>query len=262
MEPKGGRPMSSSEAPSLENQSIIVTGAAAGLGLAAGELLAKRGAAVTLVDLNTAKVEAEAKRMADAGLNVDAQVVDLTDRDEVQGLMDGVAQRYGRIDGLVNLAALYQPCEISEMSVEFWHRIVQSSLDSTFFTCQAALPHMTKAGYGRIVNTSSGVVLMGGAGWGAYCAAKAGVIGFTRVLAREAGPAGITANVIMPGLIATEHALETLDEQAIQVTTAMQCVPRLGEPDDIAHPIAFLLSREAGFISGQTINVGGGMNYL
>lgn len=254
--------MSAAQRRALKGQSIIVTGAAAGLGLATAELLAQLGVDVTMVDLNAERLNAEADRLAGAGHSVRARAVDLTDRAQVQDLVDGVASESGGIDGLVNLAALYQPCAIADMTVEFWHRIIHSSLDSTFFTCQAALPYMSKAGYGRIVNTASGVVLMGGAGWGAYCAAKAGVIGFTRVLAREAGPSGITANVVMPGLIATEHAMEALDDAAIEGLLAVQSIQRLGEPADIAHTVAFLLSSEAGFISGQTVNVGGGVNYV
>jgi NAD(P)-dependent dehydrogenase (short-subunit alcohol dehydrogenase family) len=254
--------MSAAAGSTMEGRVVVVTGAATGLGLASAEVLAHRGATVTLVDLNGERVAAEANRLAGEGTLAEAQAVDLTDHEEVSRLIDGVVDRHGRIDGLVNLAALYQPCPIDQMSVDFWHKIIQSSLDTTFFTCQAALPHMTKAGYGRIVNTASGVVLMGGAGWGAYCAGKAGVIGFTRVLAREAGPAGVTANVIMPGLIGTEHALETLDKAEIDASIAMQSVQRLGEPVDIATAIAFLISDEAGFISGQTVNVGGGINYL
>lgn len=254
--------MSKSADSAVQGRVVVVTGAATGLGLATAELLAHRGAVVTLVDVNGERLSAEASRLAGEGAAAEACVVDLTDQRRVVELIDGVVDRHGRIDGLVNLAALYQPCPIEEMSIDFWHKIIHSSLDSTFFTCQAVLPHMRKAGYGRIVNTSSGVVLMGGAGWGAYCAAKAGVIGFTRVLAREAGPAGITANVIMPGLIGTERALATLDKAEIDASVAMQSVQRLGEPVDIATAVAFLVGEESGFISGQTVNVGGGINYV
>lgn len=254
--------MSESAGSTVQGRVVVVTGAATGLGLSTAELLAQRGALVTLVDLDADRVTAEASRLAGEGAAAEAAVVDLTDQGQVGDLIAGVVSRHGRIDGLVNLAALYQPCPIEEMSVEFWHKIIQSSLDSTFFTCQAVLPHMRKRGYGRIVNTASGVVLMGGAGWGAYCAAKAGVIGFTRVLAREAGPAGITANVIMPGLIGTEQALKTLDKAEIEASIAMQSVQRLGVPIDIAMAIAFLVSEDSAFISGQTVNVGGGINYV
>ena len=248
--------------PAMAGKVVVVTGAAAGLGLATAEHLGQLGAAVVLVDMNAEGVKAEAARLAADGATVEAQVVDLTNYEQVETLIDGVVERHGRIDGLVNLAALYKQCPLEEMSPEFWHRIITSSLDSTFFTCQVAVRHMRAAGYGRIVNTASAALLMGGIGWGAYCAAKGGVIGFTRVLAREVGPDGITANVIMPGMIKTEHAFATLSQAEIDGTIAMQGVKRLGVPEDIATTIAFLVGDGSSFITGQTINVGGGMNYL
>jgi 3-oxoacyl-[acyl-carrier protein] reductase len=240
-----------------------VTGAANGLGLATAELLLDRGATVALVDLDRERVEREAARLAAAGAPAHGFAADLTDLEQAGEMVDAVIDRYGRIDILVNLAGIYPAFPtFAETTPEFWRRVIAGSVDTTFCCCKAVLPHMTEAGYGRIVNTSSGVVLTGWAGNAAYTTGKAGIIGFTRVLAREVGPSGITANVIMPGMIATEHALQSMDEVATQAIIAQQSVPRLGEPIDIAHAVAFLVSDDASFITGQTLNVGGGINYV
>jgi 3-oxoacyl-[acyl-carrier protein] reductase len=248
--------------PRFEGHVAIVTGAAQGLGLATAELLAASGAAVALFDLNQERVDAESARLASAGMAVESVAADLTDQDETHKAVSQVLDRHGRVDILVNLAAIYSFCSFEEMTFDYWHRTIAATLDTTFCCCKAVLPHMKAAGYGRIVNTSSGAVLMGAPETAPYTAAKAGIIGFSRVLAREVGPHGITVNVIMPGLIGTEHALESVDDAGRQATIAMQSVPRLGEPADIANAIAFLVSRESGFVTGQTVNVGGGINYI
>jgi 3-oxoacyl-[acyl-carrier protein] reductase len=121
---------------------------------------------------------------------------------------------------------------------------------------------MRAANYGRIVNTSSGAFFLAGEGWAAYTAAKAGVIGFTRVLAREAGPHGITANTVMPGLILTENVEATVTRATMDETVERQCIGRVGRPEDIAHGVGYLVSPCAGFVTGQTLNIGGGINFV
>src|SRR5262249_43996258 len=154
-------------------------------------------------------------------------------------IVEEVIGRHGRIDILANFAGITPLCRFADMTLDFWHRMLASHLDTTFNMCKAVVPHMIENGYGRIVNTSSGTVLMGFAGTAAYTAAKAGIIGFTRVLARELGPDGITANVIMPGLIPTEHA-QTRNDGAREKIVSQQSVPRLGQPIDVASTLAFV----------------------
>jgi NAD(P)-dependent dehydrogenase (short-subunit alcohol dehydrogenase family) len=178
-----------------------------------------------------------------------------------------VLERHHKIEVLVNLAGIYPWASLEETSFDAWREVLGANLDSTFLCCRAVLLHMKARGYGRIVNTSSGTVVIGLGGNSAYVASKGGVIGFSRSIAREAGPHGVTVNVMMPGLIATEHVLRMLGDEAatdafFDETIAQQCVKRRGQPEDIAHGIAYLASREAGFITGQTLYVGGGFGFV
>jgi 3-oxoacyl-[acyl-carrier protein] reductase len=251
----------------FDGQVAVVTGGAQGLGLATAELLAAEGAAVVLVDIDGERAEASAESIRQGGGDADAHAVDLTKEEAVAGLFERLLERRRQLDILVNLAGIYPWGTLEETSLETWHAVLAVNLDGTFLCCRAALPHMKERGYGRIVNVSSGTVVVGLGGLPAYVASKAGVIGLTRSIAREAGPHGVTANVMMPGLIATEHVLTMLDDEAatdafFDETIAQQCVKRRGLPEDIAHGIAFLASREASFVTGHTLYVGGGYGFV
>ncbi len=258
--------MASIEEGRFAGQVAVVTGAAQGLGLATSELLAAEGATVALVDLDGERAEGSARRITQAGGDAHAYRADLTQEKDVATLFASVLKHHRHIDILVNLAGIYPFVSLEETTLDIWRKVLAANLDSTFLCCRAAMPHMKERGYGRIVNTSSGTVVVGLGEVSAYVASKAGVIGFTRTVAREAGPAGVTANVIMPGLIATEHVLTMLDDEPatdafFAETIEQQCVKRRGLPEDIAHGIAYLASREAGFITGQTLYIGGGYGF-
>jgi 3-oxoacyl-[acyl-carrier protein] reductase len=244
-------------------QVAVVTGAAQGIGFTTAELFAREGAAVALVDIDGGKVEAAAARLAETGAETAAHRADLSSEEEVVSTFERIVEAHGQIDVLVNLASIYPWISLEETTMEDWRQILGANLDSTFLCCRAVVPHMKQRGYGRIVNTSSGTVLIGISGLSAYMATKAAVIGFTRAISREAGEHGVTANVIMPGLIATDHVLRMLDDEPatdefFRETLAQQCVKRRGRPEDIAHGIAYLASREASFVTGEVLYVSGG----
>jgi NAD(P)-dependent dehydrogenase (short-subunit alcohol dehydrogenase family) len=245
----------------------LVTGGAAGIGLATARALAQSGATAVIVDIDADKLVA-----ANGDGQFDAVQADVTRESDVTGLIDNVMARHGRIDVLVNLAGVYgaRPM-LEEQTLEGFRALVAANLDSAFLCCQKAVPHMRAAGYGRIVNTASGTFHNPQPGLGGYVAAKGGVIGLTRVLAKELGAEGITVNVIMPGLIATQHVLTMLgDSDQARATVdgffagaiTRQSVKRRGEPDDVAHAILFLADERSGFVTGQTLQVDGGSTFI
>ena len=181
-------------------------------------------------------------------------------------MVGAVLDDHGQIDILVNLAAIYPFALIEEETLAGWKRMLEVNLDTTFLCCQHVLPHMRERGYGRIVNTSSGTVNNGQPGLAAYVATKAGVLGLSRVLSKEVGAQGVTVNVIMPGLIATQHVLGMFDDEAateafLADAIEHQSIKRSGQPEDIAHAILFLTEEASSFITGQTLQVDGGWSF-
>jgi len=253
----------------FSGQVAIVTGAAQGIGFATAKVLAEQGATVVLADIDAERVEKVAASFNDQGLSSHAHAIDIADEAAVATLVNQTAEHHGRIDILAHLAAIYPffPYSLDTLSLSDWRRVQEINLDATFLLARAVLPHMRRRRYGRIINTSSiSVDTVGAPGLATYTASKAGVIGFTRVVAHEAGMDGITANVVMPGLIETEHVNTMLDDPAATAAffdqhLTRQCVKRRGQPEDLAHCVAYLASPEAGFVTGQTINVGGGYSF-
>ena len=225
---------------SLAGQVAIVTGGAQGLGRAAAERLAADGATVEVLDL--------------------AGGVDVSRERDVADAVQAIRERHGRIDILVNNAGVYPHVPFEELTMETWRHVLGTNLDSVFLCSSAVYPAMRERGYGRIVNVSSATFFIGYPGLSAYVASKGGIIGFTRALASEAGPHGITVNAITPGLIATERALA--DEAGVfDEIVPEQAIPRPGRPEDIAECLAYLVRRESSWITGQTLNVDGGHRY-
>jgi 3-oxoacyl-[acyl-carrier protein] reductase len=253
--------MSDSPRQRFTGRVAIVTGAAAGLGRATAAALTAEGADVVLVDVDQAALTSAA-----AALGAAAVHADLTREDDVERVVEETLRAHGRIDILVNLAGIYPMATIETETFAGWKRLQEVNLDSTFLTCRAVLPHMREQGYGRIVNTSSGTVNNGQPGFVSYVATKAGVIGLSRVLSKEAGPQGVTVNVIMPGLVATDHVLHMLDDDAeteafLADAVEHQSVKRNGRPQDIAHAILFLCEEASDWINGQTLQVDGGWSF-
>ncbi len=246
----------------LDGQVAIVTGGARGLGFAIARRLLEDGVRdLALLDRDEQAVEAAKERLG-AGDKVSAWALDVSDVDAVRRVVDAEARRHGRIDILVNNAGIFPHTPFEELDEAEWRRVMSTNLDGTFALAHAVFPHMRERGYGRIVNISSATFFIGYPEMSAYIASKGGIVGFTRALASEAGPHGITVNCVTPGLIETEGAMEEDPTgELFEEIVGGQAVKRRGRPEDIAECVAYLVGPAAGFITGQTINVDGGHRY-
>jgi NAD(P)-dependent dehydrogenase (short-subunit alcohol dehydrogenase family) len=244
------------ETKSLEGRVAIVTGAAHGIGRATASRLAHDGAQIAVFD-----VDADAGREAASEVGGRAYSVDVTSEAAVREAVARVEADHGRIDILVNNAGIYPYVPFEEMTFAEWRRVLSTNLDGVFLCCHAVVPHMRAGGYGRIVNISSDTVLLGLPELTAYIASKAGVIGLTRALATAVGPHGTTVNAIMPGLIATETVLGSIEHMFDEVVIPGQAVKRRGQPEDVADCVAYLASPAAAFVTGQSIAVNGGQRF-
>lgn len=244
----------------FKGQVVVVTGAAQGIGEVTATLFAAQGASVVLVDLNKEKLEELSGKLSQSG-TATARVCNIGIEEEVDSLIKGIISdsKLGKIDVLVHLAGIYPFHPILDYPTSQYRRVMNVSMDGCFFLTRAVLPHMQKAGYGRIINTASNSVYGPVPGLSVYAGAKGAVTAFTRTIAAEAGP-GITANIIAPGLIRTETTWKQSPELFDQVM-AMQCIKRHGRPEDIAHVLSFIASPEAQMITGQVFDVSGGSTF-
>jgi 3-oxoacyl-[acyl-carrier protein] reductase len=247
-----------------DGRQALITGGATGLGLATAARLASEGAAIGLVDRDGATVQAAAARLRADGYDVTAYTADVTDQARVEEVVREFGERRGSIDLLVTMAGVYPWVPFADMTWERWREVVDINLGGTFVCAHAVMPRMKEQRYGRIVTVSSGTVLIGMPDQSAYVASKSGVIGFTRVLAREGGPDGVTANCVLPGLIATDHVLAMREDidAFFDLVIGGQCIQRRGVPADIADAVAYLGSEGAEFVTGQSLAVGGGDRFL
>jgi 2-hydroxycyclohexanecarboxyl-CoA dehydrogenase len=242
----------------------IVTGGASGIGLAIAERLAGDGAKVAIFDLNATEAEEAAAKIQAGGGAAVAALVDVADRASVDRGLDDVHARFGPVTILVNNAGRegFQP--FLSITEETWNGILSVNLTGTFHCCQAVLPDMLDAGWGRIVNISSSSAQGGQPLMTHYVASKAGMIGLTKALALEFGPQGITVNTIPPGFIDTPMLRRSekkgLLGKDVEFHASQTPVRRAGRPEDIAAACAFLVSDEAGYVTGQVIGVNGGRN--
>jgi NAD(P)-dependent dehydrogenase (short-subunit alcohol dehydrogenase family) len=248
-------------------RTAIVTGGASGIGEAISRRLAADGAMVAIFDLNgnaarTVAASIEALPIGKGGGKAIGLPVDVTDRTGIDAGVDEVRARLGRPAILVNSAGISADGPFLEITAETWSRVLAINLTGTFDCCQAVLPDMIDEGWGRIVNISSSSIHSGAAGMASYVASKSGVVGLTKVLALEFSRRGITVNTIPPGFIDTPMLRETVRRGFIDVErqTARTPAGRIGQPEDVAAACAFLVSEEAGYITGQIIGVNGGRN--
>jgi NAD(P)-dependent dehydrogenase (short-subunit alcohol dehydrogenase family) len=247
-----------------EERVAIVTGGASGIGLAISERLAADGAGVAVSDRDGAAAEAAAAKIVAAGGKAVGITIDVTDRAQIDAGVAAVQERLGPPTILVNNAGLDGHDRFLSISLETWNRILEVSLTGTFQCCQAVVPTMLEARWGRIVNISSSSAQGGVPLMTHYVAAKAGVIGFTKALALELGPKGITVNTIPPGFVDTPMLRASEEKgylgQGVEQHAALTPVRRVGRPEDIAAACAFLVGDEAGYVTGQVIGVNGGRN--
>ncbi len=243
----------------LENQIAVVTGAGRGIGHAIAVRLAKEGARVASVS----RTEANAQRTADEINNIrpdaaKAYAVDVSDHAAVQQIGAQILEEFGRVDILVNNAGVTRDGLSMRMSTEDWDTVLNTNLKGAFNFVQAIQRPMLKQRSGRIINISSVIGLIGNAGQANYAASKAGLIGFTKSLAREMASRGITVNAVAPGLIETDMTAVLSEEIRKNILSKIP-LGSLGQPDDIANAVAFLASPEAKYITGQVLAVDGGM---
>ncbi|OBA70335.1 short-chain dehydrogenase [Mycobacterium sp. 1554424.7] len=242
----------------------IVTGGASGIGLGIAQRLARDGAKVAIFDLDIAAADDAATKIHAEGGTAMALQVDVSDRGRIQDAADLVRQTYGPITVLINNAGMegFQP--FLKITPEKWDRLLAVNLTGTFHCCQIVLPDMIATGWGRIVNISSSSTHGGQPFMAHYVASKSGVVGLTKSLALEFGPKGITVNTIPPGFIDTPMTRRNEAEGNLGDTVEHHAektpVRRAGRPEDIAAACAFLVSEEAGYITGQIIGVNGGRN--
>lgn len=237
----------------LENRVAIVTGAGQGIGRAIAEKLSQEGASVVVADINA---DTATKTAADIGGL--AHTVDVSNEEQVAGLVNATISTYGKVDILVNDAAIVPFTPWDDLDFAEWRRIMSVNLDGVYLTSRAVYPHMKEAGYGRIVNITSNVIVAGTPNLAHYVAAKGGVFAFTRALATELGRYGITVNAVAPGLTASEGVLASPHAEAFDFVVSLQAIPRRAVPADIAPAVAFLASEEAAWVTGAMIVADGG----
>ncbi|MBP6534942.1 MAG: 3-oxoacyl-ACP reductase FabG [Arenimonas sp.] len=240
----------------LSGEIVLVTGASRGIGAAIADLLAARGATVIGTATTESGAAAISTRMAAAG-GV-GKVLNVTDSAAVDALVDDIGKSIGPISVLVNNAGITRDQILMRMKDEDWNAIIDTNLSSVYRTSKAVMRGMMKARKGRIVNIASVIGLTGNAGQSNYAAAKAGIIAFSKSLAKEIGSRGITVNVVAPGFIQTDMT-DSLPEEAKNALMQQIALGRLGAPADIAEAVAFLASPAAAYITGETLNVNGGM---
>ena len=243
----------------LEGRTALVTGASRGIGRAIALRLAAQGADVAVNFAGSAAKAEEVKNaIIEMGRKAIAIQADVKDASSVAGMVEEVKKTFGRIDILVNNAGVTRDGLLMRMKDEDWETVIDTNLRGVFQCTKAVSKIMMKQRYGRIVNMASVVGLVGNAGQANYAASKAGVIGFSKSVARELASRGITVNMVAPGCIDTDMTA-VLPDKVREAMLADIPLARVGKPEDVASAVAFLVSDEAAYITGQVINVDGGM---
>jgi 3-oxoacyl-[acyl-carrier protein] reductase len=241
---------------------VLVTGAAKGIGRAIALGMADRGYDVAIND-----IASEEKALADVAAGIESKgqralsvVADVSSKQQVDAMIRTILDQWGALDVLVNNAGILTVSPVEDLAEEAWDRVFEVNAKGVFLVTQAVIPHMKERRAGRIIHIASIGGKRGGPGQAHYCSSKGAVIEFTRVLAMELGPYGITVNAVCPGIILTEMGRNNLGTQAeIDKWTDATCLKRLGEPEDVVGSVAFFAGDDSAYITGQSLNVCGGI---
>jgi 3-oxoacyl-[acyl-carrier protein] reductase len=242
----------------LKGRVALITGAAQGIGKSVALLLAQNGADIVVSDINLEKAEETAKEIESIGSKAIAIKVDVANLKDVERMVESILEKFGKIDILVNNAGITRDKLILRMTEEDWDAVLNVNLKGTFNCTKAVVRHMAKQRSGKIVSIASVVGEMGNAGQVNYSASKAGVIGLTKTIAREFAQRRINVNAIAPGYIETPMT-EVLPEKVKEELKRLIPMERLGKPEDVAEAVLFLVSEESNYITGQVLNVNGGI---
>lgn len=243
----------------LSGKTAVITGSSRGIGKAVAMKLAENGASVIVNGTsNAARVEQTASEIRDAGYEGIGFLADISTEKGASDLISAAVEKYGSVDILVNNAGITRDGLVMKMSEADWNDVIRTNLTSVFLCTKACLRYMIKKRWGRIVNMSSVIGLSGNAGQANYAASKAGIIGFTKAMAKEVGSRGITVNAIAPGYIESDMTDQLSAEQTEQIKK-MTALGKTGTPEDVAEAIAFLSSDKAGYITGHVLSIDGGM---
>lgn len=242
----------------LRGKTAIVTGASRGIGAAIARKLCEAGANVALCSRSAEAVAAIADALNSEGYTAISTAADISQKSDVEALIKAVQERFSQIDILVNNAGITRDTLLMRLKDEDWHAVLQTNLTGTMYCTRAVLRPMIRQRSGRIINISSVIGVMGNPGQASYAAAKAGILGFTKTIAREVGARGITVNAIAPGFITTDMTAQIPEQTQKQL---LELIPLrcFGSPADVADAVCFLASDAARYITGQTLHVDGGM---
>jgi NAD(P)-dependent dehydrogenase (short-subunit alcohol dehydrogenase family) len=243
---------------SLTDKVAVISGGGSGIGRATSVLLFQEGAKVVIGDIDVDSAERVASEIRKQNGEVLSVPVDVTQSDSVQGMVQEISERYGRIDILVNIVGGSRPKTVLDMTDAEWNRSIDLNLKSVFLCCRAVLPVMINQHYGKIVNFSSAQAFSGSATRASYTAAKAGIVGFTKSLALEVLGYGINVNVVAPGLVETSRIRAMFSDDDWRKLTSTRPMGRAVLPEEVARAVLFLVQDAQSSVSGQTLHVNGG----